>query len=265
MDNDKVICEIVETGSDITGAVGGALIGTIIAGPLGGIIGGASGPLITKAFKAVGSTVKNKLLADREETRIGAAYYFAMEQFQYRINAGHKIVSNISSEELYGRNASEEVLEGIIISAQQSYEEKKIKFIGKLFANIFFNSQSDLALSNFMIKLADELSYRQFCIINILRNKDELNLQGWLDKNKDGNPIITRYDLCCETRYLKDKGIVTLPFYLSNMEDNSDSIQIKDLSITNIGNQFYDLLSLSEIEILDINELLQNMKRNNSH
>ncbi len=119
MDNDKVISEIVETGSDITGAVSGVLIGAIIAGPIGGIIGGASGPLITKAFKAVGRTVKDKLLAEREVTRIGAVYYFAIEQFQNRINAGHKIVSSIPNSELYGRNASEEVLEGIISSAQK--------------------------------------------------------------------------------------------------------------------------------------------------
>ncbi len=143
---------------------------------------------------------------------------------------------------------------------KKSYQEKKIKFIGKLFANIFFISQSDLSLSNFMIKLADELSYRQFCIINILRNKDELNLAEWLDKNEEGKPIITRFDLCCETRYLKDKGIVTLPLYMSDMEDNSSSLLLKDLSITKIGNQFYELLSLSEIETLDIDELLQNMR-----
>jgi hypothetical protein len=263
MDNNKVITEIVDTGSDITGAVSGAILGGLIAGPVGVIAGGASGTLITKALKTIGNNIKQKILANREEVRIGAAYYYAIEQFQKNLNAGNEIISNILQTEIFGRNASEEVLEGIISTAQRSYEEKKIRFIGKLYANLSFIKHSDLALANFMIRISDELTFRQFCIIHVLINKEILKLEEKLEKNAAGNSIITRHDLCCEIRYLKDKGLITLPAYFKNMEDNSDLLLLKDLGISKIGEQFYNLLSLVEIEKLDILDLIENM--NNSH
>jgi uncharacterized membrane protein len=55
---DNIITELVETGSDISGNVAGAVIGGLIAGPSGAIIGGASGPFLTRIFKKVGTDKK---------------------------------------------------------------------------------------------------------------------------------------------------------------------------------------------------------------
>ena len=259
LDDNKVITEIVETGSDITGSVGGALIGGLIAGPIGIIIGGASGPLLTKTLKIIGNNIKQKVLTNREEVKIGAAYYYAIEQFNKNIEAGGQTISPIINLDFFGRNASEEVLEGVILTAQKTYEERKIKYIGKLYANLFFTGASDLALSNFMISLSNDLTYRQYIIINIITNKALLSIEDRLEKDKDGNPIISRYDLCCEIRTLKEKGLLSHPTYLMDIEDNSGLLKLNDIGLTKIGEQFYQLLSLSEIDKIDIDDLIENM------
>jgi hypothetical protein len=265
MDENKVITEIVETGYDITGAIGSAIVGGIIAGPIGAIVGGASGPLITRTLKAIGNSIQQKILSGREEVRIGAVYYFAIEQFNNNINKGKTTISPLLNLDIFGRNASEEILEGVILTSQKTYEERKIKFIGKLYANLFFISESDIAFSNFMIVLSNDLTYRQYLIISILKNRIQFSVENRLEKDKDGKPIINRYDLCCEIWSLKDKGLISIPTYLMDMEDNSGIIQLDDLVITKIGEQFYNLLSLSELDEHDINNIIENMNIKNSH
>jgi hypothetical protein len=49
------------------------------------------------------------------------------------------------------------------------------------------------------------------------------------------------------------------------MEDNSSQVYFNDLKITLIGEQFYKLLGLSEIENQDIDNLVDSMNIKNSH
>ena len=51
-----IIKEMIETGFEISGGVGGALIDTYFGGAFGTILGGASSPIITKVFKAINET-----------------------------------------------------------------------------------------------------------------------------------------------------------------------------------------------------------------
>jgi hypothetical protein len=265
MDEDNVISEIVETGSDITGSVGSIIVGGLIAGPIGAIIGGVSGPIITRTLKAIGKSIKQKILTEREEVRVGAVYFYAIEQFNNHIDNGKSLVSPLLNINVFGRNSTEEILEGIILTAQKTYEEKKIKFIGKLYANLLFINESDLAMSNFMLNLSNDLTYRQYIIINILKNREINAIENKLEKDKNGKSIITRYDLCCEIRFLKEKGLLGHPTYYSDMEDNSSQVYFNDLKITLIGEQFYKLLGLSEIENQDIDNLVDSMNIKNSH
>ena len=55
MTKNNIVKDIIETGSEITGGVGGAVLGGLIAGPVGVVIGGASGPILTKMFKLLGT------------------------------------------------------------------------------------------------------------------------------------------------------------------------------------------------------------------
>ncbi len=170
--NKDIIKKLVETGSDISGGVSSVVIGGLIAGPAGAIIGGASGPIITQVFKKIGNEIQNRFLSQREEVRIGAAYGFAINKLQEYQKSGREIRNDyfFTSKE-HKRTDSEEIFEGIILGAQKEYEERKVKYLGNLYANICINSAITREHANQLIKTITNISYRQLCILQLLQEK----------------------------------------------------------------------------------------------
>ena len=181
MPNKNILKDIIETGSEITGGIGGAVLGGLIAGPTGAIIGGASGPVLTKMFKVLGIELKNRFLSPREEIRTGAAYTFSIDKILKNEQKGKAIRQdsffNSTSNE---RSAAEEIFEGIILKAQKEYEENKIKFYGNLLGNIACDESIDKVYANQLIRLAENLSYNQLCILKVIKlsNLKAINLRN---------------------------------------------------------------------------------------
>lgn len=253
-----IIKDIVETGSDISGGIGGAVIGGLIAGPEGLLIGGASGPIISKVFKSIGTEIKERFLSPRENIKIGAAYTFAINKIKENESNGQKLRNDDFFKVMKNnRPASEEVLEGIILSAQREFEEFKIKFLGNLYANICFNADVSKEHANQLIKTANILSFRQFCILQLMNERhiesQKLNFKiRGLDKME-----ISLIDIIAEIRDLQQRGLLHIPTTFDG-GDNSAPIRLNKLSITKSGLFFCEMLSLNEIEkeiLNDLNEL----------
>lgn len=258
MENNKrsdIIQDIIESGAEITGSVSGALIGVAFAGAPGAIAGGAVGPIITKAFKVMGAEIKNRFLGKREEIRIGAAYKFALDKIKENENNGQTVRDDTFFQSENGqRPSAEEVLEGVILSSQREFEELKIKYLGNLYANICFNQDISREHANQLIKTADGLTYRQFCILQLLRERQsadeqlQFKLRG-LDKWE-----ITQLDVVAETRDLHQRGLVYIPTTYDG-GNNSNPIQLSKISITLGGQLFCKMLSLHEIEKKELDML----------
>lgn len=247
-DNKNIIKDIIETGSEISGGVGGALIGGLIAGPVGIILGGASGPVLTKLFKSVGTEIKERFLSPRESVRIGAAYTFAIDRIKENESKGIPLRNDNFFESIdNNRPASEEVLEGIILTSQREFEELKIKYLGNLYANICSNEDISKEHANQLIKIANVLSFRQFCLLQLLNERYiesqqlKYKVRG-LDKWE-----ISLMDIIAEIRDLQQKGLVFIPTTYDG-GDNSSPIQLDKLSITTSGLFFCKTLSLETIE-----------------
>lgn len=75
------------------------------------------------------------------------------------------------------RSTADEILEGILLSAQREHQEKKVQFYGNLIANIAFDPSIDREQANFLIKLDESLSYRQICLLSLFVNKDKYKLK----------------------------------------------------------------------------------------
>ncbi|AZB25997.1 hypothetical protein EG339_16075 [Chryseobacterium bernardetii] len=256
MKEKNIIKEIIETGSEISGGVGGAIIGGLIAGPGGVVIGGASGPIFTKLFKVIGNELKSRFLGSREVTRVGAAYTYAINRIKENENKGLILRNdNFFGSEINNRPASEEVLEGILISSQTEAEELKIKFLGNLYANICFRSDISKAHANQLIKTANNLSFQQFCILQLFNEK-------WTKTIQFSDPQISRFekweisaiDIISETRDLQQKGLISIPATRDG-GDNSAPISLINISITKIGRLFCEMLSLEEIDSDSLNKM----------
>lgn len=254
----NIIKDIIETGSEISGGIGGAIIGGLLAGPAGVVIGGASGPIITKVFKSIGTEIKERYLSPREGIRIGAAYTFAINKIKENESNGQSLRNDNFFKDINDkRPASEEVLEGIMLSSQREFEELKIKFLGNLYANICFRADVSKEHANQLIKTANILTFRQFCILQLMNERhiesQKLNFKvRGLDKWE-----ISLIDVVAEIRDLQQRGLLHIPTTYDG-GDNSAPIQLNNLSITKSGLFFCEILSLDEIErdtLDEINEL----------
>lgn len=232
----------------------------MLAGPTGLILGGVSGPIITKIFKSIGTEIKERFLSPREGVRIGAAYTFAINKIKENESNGQSLRNDDFFKDIKdNRPASEEVLEGIILSSQREFEELKIKFLGILYANICFRADISKEHANQLIKTANNLSFRQFCILQLMNERyiesQKLNFKiRLLDKWE-----ISDIDIIAEIRDLQQRGLLHIPTTFDG-GDNSVPIQLNKLSITKSGLFFCEILSLDEIE----KETLDNLNESTS-
>jgi hypothetical protein len=260
MNKDNIIKDLIDTGSDITGNFGGAVIGALIAGPPGAIVGSISGPIVKKLFSSIGTEISERLLSKREHVRIGAAYAYAIKKIEENNRKGLIIRNDYFFENTdFNRSKAEEILEGILLCAQKSYEEKKIKYIGNLYANIIYKTEIDKELANYFIKLSNELTYRQFCLIVLF--KDNLEIKSYDDKLDSNHPdFIKRKDLISEIRDLFNKGFLSIVTRLSDTEDYSAPILTGDIAINGLGKQFIEYLDLIEISVAELEEIKKQYK-----
>jgi hypothetical protein len=199
--------ELIEGGSELAGATAGAALG-ILGGPGAALGGAAAGVFVTRALKRIGADIKQRILGPREEVRIGAATAYAVVAIDRSIKSGQipRQDGFFEEREPGQRPAAEEVLEGVLLKARDSYEEKKVPLIGILYATIAFQEAISPAHANHLVEVASRLTYRQLVVLAVasdersrlrLRQSDFRNDPAALDRlGVDGRSLITEiYDL----------------------------------------------------------------------
>jgi hypothetical protein len=251
--NENIISEIIQTGSEIGGSIGGAIIGGLFAGPTGVLIGGASGPIITKLFTKAGSEIKKSLFGQRERVKIGFTYAVGYYKMKLRLENGDAIRNDDFFNRIdNNRSTAEEIFEGVLRSSEKEYEEKKLIFFSNLLANISFTTEVSKDKAHFYLKTAQDLSYTQLCILQLTTISKEKSLNWYYPFN--------------EFEELLEFGALE-PL----IEDLIDRKLIKKLNIgtggiikielTKIGNQMSSLMELNEISLKDLEDLSNDFKR----
>ncbi|GAA4444124.1 hypothetical protein GCM10023091_33810 [Ravibacter arvi] len=177
MKKDDIIEYFVARGAEIAGTASTGLLSGIVDGAPGIFLGAIHGTLITEVFKKVGKELRSRAVGDREMMRAGAAFTFALEKISSKIEAGEQVRSDDFFEDLeYSRSASTEILEAILQFSQNEYEEMKVRHLGYLLGSIYFDTSIDRGRANFLVRLAERLSFRQLCLIQIFSNTEKYQL-----------------------------------------------------------------------------------------
>jgi hypothetical protein len=71
------------------------------------------------------------------------------------------------------RSSADEIMEGTLLAAQREHEERKIPYYANLIANLSFEPAVDRYTANLLLRTAQELSYRQLCILALVEKKDQ--------------------------------------------------------------------------------------------
>lgn len=159
-------CEVSEA-VEAASAMGGALAGTALTLVAGPFVGSAGGEALARVLLRVGFEIERRFLAPRQERRIGEAYKAARDGVAKQLEAGHEVRSDGFFDHPDAEHASpaEEILEGVLRTAADEWEQRKVPYIGRIFATLSFDPSVSPSDASYLLKLADRLTYQQIVLV----------------------------------------------------------------------------------------------------
>ncbi len=262
-EQDEKVTDIIQTGTDIAGATTGAAIGLLIGGPPGAVVGAAAGPTAARTLRELAVEFRERVLGSREEVRVGAVISFASTKINEKLEAGEQPRQDDFFTDAHDNRATaKEVFEGVILAAQREAEEKKVRLYGNLLANLAFEPDIDRSQANFLIRLGEDLSYRQLCLLSLfgqntfLGVNNRLNLRTGSYRNATGTASFG-FDLLVLLQEIYDlyqRGIV------NNGADAMIAIADANpskLSPVGAAINLYNLMELGTVSTHDLNALIR--------
>ena len=197
--------------AELAGGGASPVVSTVIGsllGPEGAAVGGALGVATTMVFKKIAHDVSLRLLSPREQARVGRVYVLAAAEIVERRQSGEKVRDDgfFDTGDL-GRSDAEEVLESTLLKSQKEPEEKKLPYMAHLLANVAFDTEISAAMAHQMTKMAEAMTYRQLCILQLSANKERFRLR---QRSYDGQESFPKnlYQLLYEYYDLSNKGLI---------------------------------------------------------
>ena len=156
----------IEGSAQALGATIGSAVG-MIAAPEMTWVGAGAGAILGTSLLRAGRGLR-RFMSRRGELRAVTALGVATEVIQARLSNGEVPRSDGFFESTSGgRPAGEELAEAMLRAAERSYEEKKVPYIGRLYAHLCFDRTISQSEANHLLRLADALSYRQFLLLQM--------------------------------------------------------------------------------------------------
>lgn len=155
--------EFIETAS----AIGGALAGTAVTFVAGPWAGSASGELVARVLLRVGSEIEHRWLGPRQERRIGEAAQAAFDEIGAQLDAGREVRRDGFFDPAMpdGESPADELFEGVLRTAADEWEQRKVPYVGRIFAGLSFDPSVSPADGTYLIKLAERLTYQQVVLL----------------------------------------------------------------------------------------------------
>ena len=265
---------LLERGTEMLGsganAVTSGALALLIGGPEGLAIGGVLGKGVEIALNKVGQEISTRQLAPREETRVGAAFAYAAAEINRRLKEGDALRNDdFFDEKRAGRSDAEEVVESVLLKAQREPEERKIRYMGFSFSSIAFDSQISVQMAHQLTKIAEQLTYRQLCILKLSEVKDryELRREDYRDHGEIGKDL---YQVLYECAELYNKEFINfrgkadlhgreLADFGATIDGLTRAIP-SCMTLQGIGADLYNLKKLSLIPDEDIDPIAEQLK-----
>ena len=149
----------------------------LVSGSLGVAAGITAGPFAGTAvavaahtgIEAVAADYLRRRLSPDEQTRIGGAVLFGAARIRQRIEAGEKPrLDGFFENRGLHRSSAEELLDGVLRTAQDAWEEKRIRHLGYFYASIPFRTDITAADASYLLDTAARLTYRQLTCLALL-------------------------------------------------------------------------------------------------
>lgn len=256
-DKNEGIQKLINCGAEIAGgAVGGAL-GFLAGGPVGAAVLGAGGSLAVMALKHIGQEASERLLGPREKVRLGGVLAIAAAGIKQRIENGESIRSDgFFDEKPSGRSNAEEVAESVLLKSQREPEEKKIPYMGHLLSNVAFDPLISAEMAHQITKAAEQLTYRQLCILKLAVVKQAFGLRG-KDYREQGSFVKELYQVLYECLDLYHRGFMN---FGGGVAFGPTDIVPGKMTVQGLGADLFNLMKLALIPNEDLIPIADQLK-----
>lgn len=247
---------VIKMGAEMVGGMASTAIGLITMGPVGAIFLGGLGSGISKMLV----DVTERQLSKRELTRIGATTAVAIIKINENIESGKEIrKDDFFTSSNYQRSSAEEIFEGALIKAKNEHEERKVRLLGNIFANAAFMHKVSVGEVNHILKMIDNLTYRQLCTLSLIFRKKPLGIKlEDIDYGEFGNEKYLSF-LSPTSISLRQEIYQMYQLGLVNMNDTAllswEYITPEKLELTELGNRCYEIMGLYEISDNEIKSM----------
>lgn len=253
----KMIEFLIESGAELTGSSVGSLIGGAVAGPGGAVAGIVGGKVVEMAFSKLGSEIQSKVLSKRENKKIGATATYALSKIKENIEKGKQLRDDdFFEEDFTGRSKADEIMEGVMFSAQREHEENKLKYYGNLVANIAFDKTVSREQANQLISIAENLSYRQMQLISLFIINQLNQEQCILRQNDYTNEESVEIEVISILQDILDLYNIGLINGNGSVILELGYIKPSQVRVQGMGVILYKLMELSKIPLVEIDKLI---------
>lgn len=249
---------LINCGAEIAGgAIGGAL-GFLAGGPAGAAVLGAGGSLAAMALKHIGQEASERLLGPREKVRVGGVLAIAASIIKGRIESGSSVRSDGFFEKRTpsGRSDAEEVAESVLLKSQREPEEKKIPYMGYLLANVAFATDISAEMAHQLTKAAEQLTYRQLCILKLAVIKQKFGLRE-VDYRGQSSFSKELYQILYECIDLYSRGFIN---FGGTVVFGPTDIAPGKMMVQGLGADLYNQMQLSLIPEDDLVPIAMQLK-----
>ena len=242
---------------DATSAATGIGIGFVLDGPVGAIAGSVSGPIISRTLRWVGQEFSSRHLSKREESRAGCVLVLAAAEICQKIENGERVRQDgFFDQDEFGRSGAEEVVENLVMKCQREPQEKKIPFMGYLLANLVFRDDISIDMAHQIIKLADELTFRQLCLLRIAAQSKTLDLRG-SDYRGQGSFSNDLYQVLYECLDLYTKAFVN---FGGEVAFGPTDVHPGQMVVQGMGSDIHNLMQLWEITDDELSPIIKQLR-----
>ena len=199
-------------------------------------------------------------MGPREQARVGAVCALGAAEIVERINAGDKLREDGFFEEGEAdRSDAEEVWESLLSKCQREASERKLPYMGHLFAGLAFDATVDLDLAHQVISEAGRLSYRQLCIVRVCALRESFNLRSkpYASRRQETVSLSKkRYAVLLECFDLYNRGFLGSP----NTALTALQLVPSELRSQGIGVVIHDLMRLDLIPKEDLSAIAERLR-----
>lgn len=188
----RTIKSILDKSNGVISTIVGAATNCWI-GDSTGITGELVGMNVNKLITEIANEFDTRKLSDLEVGRVAEVMGYAIDDINFKLKEG-KIIrnDNFFEDDIKDRTDGEEIFEGVIVAAQREYENKKLKYYGKLLSNISFREDVSKDQAVQLIQIAQRLSYRQYILIMIIAHSQFMKNSNVKLPYLDNNALIKK-------------------------------------------------------------------------